>query len=350
MIATANKVPRRAKAEMSKDRSAVALSRKHRTGAGAILTVHPDDAARSLPLPRLDNLIDPQTEPEGVGSETELRPDGANVTVPLSPLGPLCVELKETSRHLNETVKLNTILTNMIRGHCRGAVRGWKCADKKKKCGHVLCKADKKEADLLYKTIMKKGGGQHPRQDHMMNVDSLLSLLKPVALERKGLENTMTKAAEELPVAKWAEGVRGFGVLSLARIIAETGDLSNYDDKCKVWKRMGQAGAGVLNGKAQRRVKGKGAVEQGFAPQRAAVMAPIGLCILRSQSATKATKKRAAVPAGPYRLAFDGYKNRILAESADGTRDKLTDGHAHNMALRWLRKLLLRNLWRAWNS
>ncbi len=59
--------------------------------------------------------------------------------------------------------------------------------------------------------------------------------------QRKAVEKKMVKAAGRLPVYGWWAGHRGCNGQGLANIIAETGDLSNYDSPCKVWKRMGMA-------------------------------------------------------------------------------------------------------------
>src|ERR1051325_5769203 len=61
--------------------------------------------------------------------------------------------------------------------------------------------------------------------------------------EQAKLEKAMKKAAQRLPVAKWVEQEeqRGFGLLFLAIVIGETGDLARYANPAKVWRRMGCA-------------------------------------------------------------------------------------------------------------
>ena len=64
----------------------------------------------------------------------------------------------------------------------------------------------------------------------------------------------MMAFAKALPVASFVEETRGFGYLGLAQIVAEAGDLSNYANPAKLWKRFGLA---VIDGRAQRRVADK---------------------------------------------------------------------------------------------
>jgi len=60
---------------------------------------------------------------------------------------------------------------------------------------------------------------------------------------QKQLEKEMLKLVKQLPVAKWVEEPeqRGFGLPMLAVVIGETGDLSNYANPGKVWRRLGCA-------------------------------------------------------------------------------------------------------------
>src|SRR5215469_2199999 len=52
----------------------------------------------------------------------------------------------------------------------------------------------------------------------------------------------MERLARTLPVwESFGKDIRGFGVASLAVIVAEAGDLSEYATKSKLWKRMGVA-------------------------------------------------------------------------------------------------------------
>lgn len=139
-------------------------------------------------------------------------------------------------------------------------------------------------------------------------------------------EKNMKKLARELPVWAWTESINGMGELGLAQIIAETGDLCNYTNPAKVWKRMGLA---VINGKSQRRVKGEGALEQGYSPRRRAIMFVIGDSMIKKQNLYRELY-----------LKRKAYEEMKLPDS--------TKMHWHRRAQRWMEKRLLSDLWRQW--
>jgi len=106
------------------------------------------------------------------------------------------------------------------------------------------------------------------------------------AIEKKTTKE-MEGLAGSLPVwAEFGEQIRGFGVGSLAVIIGEAGDLSNYSSHSKLWKRMGLA---VMDGRKQGHVaKGlsqddrKAAfIEHGYSPVRRSRMWNIGDTLMK---------------------------------------------------------------------
>jgi len=105
------------------------------------------------------------------------------------------------------------------------------------------------------------------------------------------LEKAMKTLAKQLPVAKWVEAPeqRGFGMLMLAIVIGETGDLSNYANPGKVWRRLGCApftsqGETLMGGTWKRRAGGKGCHKLsseewesfGYSPRRRSIAFLIG--------------------------------------------------------------------------
>lgn len=141
-------------------------------------------------------------------------------------------------------------------------------------------------------------------------------------------ERNMAKLAKRLPVYSFVEGVHGFGAIGLAQIVGEAGDLSNYANPAKLWKRMGLA---VINGKSQRRVAGAGALEHGYSPQRRSIMYCIGDSMIKKQNA--------------YRELY--LARKIVEEQKMPEGTKL---HWHRRAQRYMEKRLLRDLWRAWRD
>ena len=141
-------------------------------------------------------------------------------------------------------------------------------------------------------------------------------------------ENRMRKIAKELPVHDWMKGIPGFGPLGLAQIIAETGDLSKYSNPSKVWKRMGLH---VVNGRAARRVRGQGALEQQYSPHRRAIMFRIGDSLIKKEN--------------PYRALYLERKEYEKAKAPD-----LPPMAHHRRAQRYMEKRLLKHLWQQWRK
>jgi hypothetical protein len=152
----------------------------------------------------------------------------------------------------------------------------------------------------------------------------LIEARESIKKHRLKAERLCAKLAEQLPVYKtFIEPVVGLGALGLAQIIGECGDLRNYANPAKLWKRMGLA---VIDGKAHKRVKGE---QTGYSPERRAVIFRIADSLLRQQNAFKelyVTRKvfeQQKVPEGPKMLW-------------------------HRRSQRYVQKRLLRDLWRAW--
>lgn len=172
-------------------------------------------------------------------------------------------------------------------------------------------------------------------------------------------EAAATKAmdglAQRLPVWRgFAEHIRGFGPRSLAVIVGETGDLSDYASHSKLWKRMGLA---VIDGARQgsvpkglpREARAAAWIARGYSPSRRAKMFVIGDVLVKQNR-------------GDYRAIYDARKayERAMAEAAGLTvapaakipkkraAEFVSDGTVHLRAQRYMEKRLLRDLWRAW--
>jgi len=147
--------------------------------------------------------------------------------------------------------------------------------------------------------------------------------------EMAAIEKTLRKMAKGLPVYPWVKSVGGFGEGNLAAIIGEAGDLSNYSNPAKLWKRMGLA---VIGGERQRRVSDADlALVHGYSPERRSIAYLLGECLMKAKSKN------------PYGPLYDERKAYEL------TRVK-TPAHAHNRAVRYITKRALRDLWRAWRD
>lgn len=186
---------------------------------------------------------------------------------------------------------------------------------------------------------------------------------------REKVETDMRKLARTLPVYAWANGVRGFGDLGLAIIIGETGDLSLYETKERVWKRLGLA---VIDGiRQQRRSDPDEAAAHGYNPKRRAEIWALTDSLSRHQWRSK----KDDVPAhaiGPYGEvygrrkadrternnsgAFEEWALSIAAArkragkkpAAENLAGRLTKAHINNDARRIMAKALVADLWAEW--
>lgn len=161
----------------------------------------------------------------------------------------------------------------------------------------------------------------------------------------------MERLASQLPVwSDFGQAVRGLGLRSLAIIVAEAGDLSNYPKKGHLWKRMGVA---VIDGTRQggllKTAPKAEWIEHGYNRQRRSYIFVIGDNMVKMGDAyrrvyldRKEYERQRAVDAG-----------LIVAPSAKipakRQHEFICDGHIHRRAKRYMEKRLLRDLWQAWN-
>lgn len=187
-----------------------------------------------------------------------------------------------------------------------------------------LAGGDKAEAETIFKAA--HGKGEHSLSDTAFAATfPLIEARKCIERHRKIVEKRLTSLAADLPVAPWIEGIRGVGLLSLAAIVGEAGDIGSYANPAKLWKRFGLAV--MPDGDRQRKVTGVEALDHGYSPSRRSVMWNVGDCIVRA--------------GGPLKTAYDARKVLEL------TRVE-TKGHAHNRAKRFVEKRFLRNFWSEW--
>ena len=211
-------------------------------------------------------------------------------------------------------------------------------------CRRLIPSGSLVEADALYRAT--QGVGDHPRAGHaLVDVFPLVEARKVVESHRKRSERTLLALARQLPVAPFVEATRGVGLLSLAGIVGEAGDLSNYGTPSRLWKRMGTA---VIDGQRQRMVGGAEALVHGYSPVRRSLLWNVGCCIIKA--------------GGPLKDLYDARKVKELVKceaiAADPVQRALyTRGgryapklHAHNRARRYVEKRVLVLLWREWTG
>lgn len=194
------------------------------------------------------------------------------------------------------------------------------------------------------------------------NINSMKSHVNNVELDMK-------KIARTLPVYEWAKGVRGFGELGLAVIVAEAGDLSNYPRKGHLWKRFGLA---PLEGRAMSTWRMKGGLSAddwkaaGYSPRRrsemyAVIADPLIKCdgpyrdiyLRRLADEHRKALEEGLIPATTGKATVESWEKRglpalQLVKEIDPNAHR-SAGHIAYRANRYMTKILLRDLWREWN-
>lgn len=242
----------------------------------------------------------------------------------------IITELREQHRQRVDLHRSEKSLTLQVKARCRRLVGG-----------------DKTEAEVLYNAMMGEKGASHDLAGTAFGANlPFLQAREILETQRKATEKRLAQLGKQLPVRPWCESIKGLGIGSLAAIIGECGDLSNYSTVAKVWKRMGLAV--MPDGTRQRRISGDEALEHGYSPQRRSIMWNIANSVLRSQSVRK-TDPEGTLP-GALRQIYDERKAFEQTKTDPKTGEPIKLGHAHNRAQRYVAKRILRDLWRAWRA
>lgn len=251
-------------------------------------------------------------------------------------------ELSETCAALQALRRSDAALTKarvMSENHRRAHVAtllGYSAGQAEK-----VRKAYMTEADALIAELVTDPKAEHPAALFVRASEhGIASLVQG----EKANAKRMIAEARRLPVAAWAglPEQRGFGELSLARVVGETGDLRLYANPAKVWRRLGLApwtfqkggGESVTRMGSTWRTKGGLPADEwtqyGYSPRRRSVMYVVGDTLMKGNRT------------GPYKLRYDEAKALKVGAG-------LTPIHAHKHALLVMTKLLVKNLWKAWN-
>jgi Transposase IS116/IS110/IS902 family len=207
------------------------------------------------------------------------------------------------------------------------------------------------EALALIKTARKGEGNEE-----LVRIVALTEHARePADKERARHEKEMEKLAKQLPVAAWVESVPGLGMLGLATIIAETGDLSKYSNVAKVWKRLGYAPYNGKAGSTWKRTTWRGGdaaltseewIENPFSAKRYSLIYVISVWLKNAQwTGAAKTEDGVGKPKGHYGEVYA--KRR--AHTAE-THPDWTKSHSHMDALRVMMKAVLKDLYLEWNK
>jgi hypothetical protein len=314
--------PKRRRAPRSKEANTDAPS-GHHVAAPLLLN---SGATVSLPV---EGRVPGASDEEGALGQMSDKDQAARASS-----SPIIDELREQWRRRQAWHRAEKSLTLTAKAICRR-----------------LCKGDKVAALVLYKAAISHENTEEAREAYVCIVPIIMAR-EQVESAREKIEERIELLATQLPVTKWWTEIRGCGLLGLAGVVGECGDLSNYSTHSKLWKRLGLAV--MPDGTRQRRVTGDAAKDHGFSPARRSVVWTIGDSLFKAQSeraareATATTKARAFMPAGPYRVIYDRRKEYELARLPVDEKGRL--GHAHDRAKRYMEKRLIRQLWKAWRK
>jgi len=180
--------------------------------------------------------------------------------------------------------------------------------------------------------------------------------------ERERVEKRMRELAQQLPIwGAFCDPVRGFGALSLAILIGETGSIcpngiAEFRTVSGLWRYLGLA---VLNGERQQRRTGDRALTEKFSPTKRAQAWVVSDTLLRAQWRGAKSDEDGNVLAegralGRYgeiyakRRAHTAPRVDETAHLPNTDRAKWTPGRCFNDARRVMVKAMLRDLWVAW--
>jgi len=243
----------------------------------------------------------------------------------------LIAVIREHHRAHRDLVKANTSLTNNIKGQCRRFIGGDDFAKRKR------------EGDVLYACIIG-GDAIHPLAGvAFITLEPFLQSRAALEPNLKAERKVLEKLAKWLPVWPWVESINGMGALGLAQIVGEAGDLSNYANPAKLWKRLGVGMVPVGDGTFERQrgvsgrdpdkkkaaAKAERAKMHAYNPQRRSIIWNIGHSLIMKKN--------------EYREIY-----LVRKEYEGAAHPDLTPIHIHRRAQRYMEKQLLRNLWAEW--
>ena len=254
-------------------------------------------------------------------------------------------------------IRATNRLNNAVRAYVRRAM-GWSLAIPEKERNAINKRAEKFVRSVMADGTMPDGEDERLFDAMAPRIEMYRQAMSPLIEDRHRLEKEMRRMARGLSVwESFAGDVAGLGDLGLAVIVGECGDLVNYDNPAKVWKRLGLA---PYNGKAASSWRGAkpGLTAEewtgmGYSPaRRAEIYSCVGDPLFRAQ--TVASKRDGGghseidtqkACAAPYRTVYDARRARTAETHPDWTK-----AHSHNDALRIMTKALVRDLWCAWNG
>lgn len=210
---------------------------------------------------------------------------------------------------------------------------------------------DTKYGDNKLKTVAAKLVEEKkllPEEAEYINLifDELLPLVKP--LEKEYLK-VMSKIVKKEPIfIEFLDKIRGIDKTLSSKLVGKLGDCHKFDTVSRLWAYCGQS---VINNKAPERRKGESIH---YSPRMRSLTWVISDCLMKANKGyyreiydtEKEKQLQREYPVGELHEKYPKKKKngKYLYESTDITISK---GHAHNRALRKMRKIFLDHYWHA---
>jgi hypothetical protein len=201
-------------------------------------------------------------------------------------------------------------------------------------------------ATQLRKRMEKQGDISHPVEGfEKLSGRGIEYIVEMNRVSRSGwdkqkiqAEKDLIELASKLPANEFVADIKGVTPLGLAVVVANAGNLSNYDKFSKLEKRLGLA---VIDNRRQGNpVKGTAEewIYHGYKPSRRAEMFMFfSDSMIRSQRLNGEDN-------GRYGSIYSWKKRKYIAEARKGWTPK----HIDNAARRYASKKFLRDLWKYW--
>jgi hypothetical protein len=285
--------------------------------------------------------VDQNTSADGSPATSTMK---SRVTVPGSPLSETVAAIRAHHRARRHAMGIQQVLDRKLESYIRINFTEWHVDDSE---------ADRKKANEEALALIKaarKGEGEAEIVETVTMSDNSRSFSD---VHRKRHEKEMENLAKMLPVAPWVDAVPGLGMLGLATIVAETGDLSNYANVAKVWKRLGYAPYNGKAGSTWKRPTWRGGdpaltseewIENPFSAKRYSLLYVISVWLLNTQwTGAAKTEDGIGKPKGPYGEVYAKRQAHTAVTHPDWTKM-----HSRMDALRIMMKEVLKDLWLEW--
>jgi hypothetical protein len=199
---------------------------------------HTTAASRLFPTTR-ENYMATATKPKTKKKAVSRKPKNTNGRAAKWGVPKLCLEIQQLQRQRVVLQKSRIMFDNRLIATV-GSSMGHHASEDEK-----VREKNRKEAQKVIDAVLneKPYAGKFNPQRVAPLVHMTVAAMQGFLEFEEGLDEGMIELASHLPIAPWFDEIeqRGVGLISLAKIVGESGDIGNYSNKSKLWARMGCA-------------------------------------------------------------------------------------------------------------